>query len=33
LLVLGDGRARWFGIASSLVANVVAGFFILGATY
>ncbi|HWZ12593.1 MAG TPA: hypothetical protein VNX22_05575 [Acidobacteriaceae bacterium] len=33
LLVLGEGRARWFGIASSLVANVVAGFFILGATY
>jgi hypothetical protein len=33
LLVLGEGKARWFGIASSLVANVVAGFFILGATY
>lgn len=33
LLVLGAGKARWFGIASSLIADAVASFFILGATY
>jgi hypothetical protein len=33
LLALGHGKARWLAIASCLMADVVAGFFILGASY
>lgn len=33
LLVVGRGKAKWFAIASCLLADLVAGFFILGASY
>lgn len=33
LLALGHGKARWLALASCLLADVVTGFFILGASY
>lgn len=33
LLVVGRGKARWLAIVSCLIADAVAGFFILGASY